>query len=87
MVGPLPVTSHGNGEIRDVSGIPVMILSGTPEEIGTQQGKMVGSYIKPLVNFPRDMLKRNRMNARWPLVVAASKFLLKQTPNNHNESK
>lgn len=84
-IGRFPVTKQAGGEIRDIGGIPVMILSGTPEEIGTQQGKMVGPFVKPLLNFPRDFLKRNRMDARWPLVVTASKYLLKKTPKSHQQ--
>lgn len=84
-VGRFPVARHGGGEIRDIGGIPVMILSGSAEEIGTQQAKLVGKVVKPLLSYPREVLKRNRMDAKWPLVVAASKFLLKQTPKAYQQ--
>jgi isopenicillin-N N-acyltransferase like protein len=80
-----PVGKKGNGEIRTVNGVPVMILAGTPEEMGRQQGQLVGKFIAPLLKYPRTFLKRNRMDAQWPLIVGVSNILLTRAQKSHQQ--
>ena len=80
-----PAAKEGNGELRHVNGVPVMILTGTPEEMGIQQGKLVGKIVAPLLSFPKKFLKRNRMDAGWPLVVGISKLLLQRVGKGHQQ--
>ena len=62
---------HGNGELMYVNGIPVLILQGSPEEMGEQTGVLAVRQAKPLFNFPRDYFLGEctneilRTNPKW----------------------
>jgi len=45
---------YGKGVLKYVEGIPVLILQGTPKEMGEQIGVLAVRQSKPLFNFPRD---------------------------------
>ena len=49
-----PEATSGAGELRYVGGVPVAVLKGTPEEIGTQFGHLV---LKPSIALVRAMPK------------------------------
>ena len=80
---PIPPGKHGKGELKFVKGVPVLFLEGTPEEIGTQQGKIVGPHIKDLLGFPKSFLKAVGQEKRWPLVAAAGGILMTRVPKAH----
>jgi hypothetical protein len=62
---------HGNGELKYIDDIPVLILQGTPKEMGEQTGVLVVRQVKPLFNFPRDYFLGEctneilRTNPKW----------------------
>ena len=62
---------HGKGEMRYVNDLPVMILEGTPEEIGEQHAVLLGDSIKKVADLPKQLIKQHRVGAAWPLVAAA----------------
>lgn len=49
---------HGKGKLTYVSGVPVLILEGSPEQMGEQTGVLAVRQSKPLYNFPRDYFRR-----------------------------
>lgn len=80
-----PAAKHGKGELKYLNGVPVLLLAGTPQEIGTQTGKLIGQSIPTLLQYPKEFLKRNRMQAKWPLIVGASKLLLTRISKSHRQ--
>ena len=44
---------HGKGELKHINGLPVLILEGTPQEMGQQAGVLVGRPLRELIGFPR----------------------------------
>src|SRR5579885_3316930 len=65
----------GAGELRHVNGIPVLIVEGTPEEIGRQTAVLTAKPAQRLLNFPREVLKREGAEAAWPLLLALAKSM------------
>lgn len=65
------VGKHGLGELKYVDCIPVLILQGTPEEMGEQTGVLAVRQAKSLYNFPRDYflgectIEILRTNPKW----------------------
>lgn len=58
---PYKAGQHGKdnkGELRYIDGLPVLILNGTPAEMGEQIGVLAARQAKPLFNFPRDYFRR-----------------------------
>jgi hypothetical protein len=44
-----PEAKHGAGELRSINRIPVLMVAGTPEEMGEQMGVLA---LKPATDFP-----------------------------------
>jgi isopenicillin-N N-acyltransferase like protein len=51
-----PEARHGKGELKYRSGIPVLTVEGTPEEIGEQSAMLVGKPSERLLKFPQEAL-------------------------------
>jgi len=75
---------HGQGELRYVSGVPVLLVQGSPAEIGEQIGVLA---LKPLVQANKELLDRVlRNDALSPVIAAALKtgaLMLPQFPADH----
>ena len=76
---------HGKGVLKSVDDVPVLILQGTPAEMGEQTGVLAARQAKPLFDFPRDyflaecaaeMLRTNptwtKQDAQFKLALAAA---------------
>jgi len=68
-----PEGKHGKGELRYVNDLPVMILEGTPEEIGEQHAVLVSESMKDVADLPKQLVKKHR-------VVATARRLMKNSP-------
>lgn len=75
--------TFGKGRLEYVKGLPVLHLEGTPEEIGRQQGELVGNAIGPLLDMPRHTLERFGYGQAYPLAVGMSRFLMQHAPPDH----
>jgi isopenicillin-N N-acyltransferase like protein len=49
---------HGEGKLMHVDGVPVLILEGSPEQVGEEIGVLAVRQSKPLYDFPRDYFRR-----------------------------
>jgi hypothetical protein len=74
---------HGAGELKHVNGIPVLVVQGTPEELGEQAAALTARPLRKLMAFPKDMLKQEKAEWSWPLLIAAAKVLEPQFPPDH----
>jgi isopenicillin-N N-acyltransferase like protein len=53
----------GGGELKYINDLPVLILAGTPEEMGHQASALTGDVVKKLAVYPRKLLEqRTRKN-------------------------
>lgn len=81
------VGEHGKGKLAYVSGAPVLILRGSPKELGEQTGVLAVRQAKPLFNFPREyflgeyaneILRTNptwtKQDARFKLTLATAEL-------------
>lgn len=69
-----------SGELKYINQVPVLVASGTPEELGETVGTLA---VKPglhATDYPRDILKQNHMDLAWPLLLFSGRNLLKQAP-------
>src|SRR5262249_33421059 len=48
---------HGKGELKYINGLPILIVEGTPEEIGNQIGTLTKKPLGRLLDFPKELLK------------------------------
>ncbi|MEN6449023.1 MAG: C45 family peptidase [Thermoguttaceae bacterium] len=73
------------GELRYINELPVLIVSGTPTEIGRQKGRLTGEAMKTLAQYPNKMLERGNRKDRLPKYQAMCKALTPQLPADHRD--
>lgn len=74
-------SKHGKGELKYINGLPVMILAGTPEEIGGQMRVLTRSASPYLVTYPMKFLKtKGPSRPDWATLVQLGKHMLDNFP-------
>ncbi|HZU38434.1 MAG TPA: C45 family peptidase [Gemmataceae bacterium] len=76
---------HGKGTLRYIDGIPVLTVSGTPEEIGEQIGALTGKQLGQIARYPKMLVSLIRGQAGWDRLMATSKKLLPQFPEDYRK--
>jgi hypothetical protein len=79
-----PKKKHGGGELKYVNGLPVLVVQGTPQEIGEQIGMLGVKPAARLLHYPKDFLARIPLaEVAWSVLVSEGKRMLKQFPPDH----
>jgi isopenicillin-N N-acyltransferase like protein len=76
-----PEAKHGKGELKYVNGIPVLTVTGTPEEIGEQMGVLGLKPAAGAVTVFRDLLKQERLDGMIPLLRRFGDLMLARYPD------
>jgi hypothetical protein len=71
------------GELKYINGLPVMVVEGTPEEIGRQEAALSGEAAKAIADYPRRLLRAFKVDDHWAKFVATGESLLEQAPADH----
>jgi hypothetical protein len=74
---------QGAGELKHVKGIPVLVLQGTPEDMGKQAAALIAGPMQKLLEFPHDLVKQRGAEWAWPLLIDAAKGMEPQFPPDH----
>jgi predicted choloylglycine hydrolase len=84
-----PEGKHGKGELRYLHGVPVLLVEGTPEEIGEQVAVLAGKAAKRLMNYPREAVSHLAtpvgMKALWPTIVKEGYRLHQNFPEDYRK--
>lgn len=75
----------GNGELKYINDLPVLIVSGTPTEIGRQKGILLAESVKKIADYPRKLLDRSDQKDRLEKFKKMCESLAKQLPADHRE--
>jgi hypothetical protein len=67
-----PAATHGKGELKYVENVPVLVLRGSPAEMGEQFGKLAVANAPDLDGLHARFLKDSGQEKRYPLIVALS---------------
>ena len=70
-------------ELKYINGLPVLTVSGTPEEIGRQKAQLTADVVKTIADYPRRLLDRSSHKDRLPKYIEMSKELAQQLPADH----
>jgi predicted choloylglycine hydrolase len=73
----------GKAELKYVNDLPVLVVEGTPEEMGQQAGELTKDALKRMLGFSKEFLKAMGYEKRWPMLVEVSKGMSKQFPPDH----
>lgn len=74
---------HGAAELHYLNGLPVLNVSGTPEEIGEQSAALLAKPAARLFDYPREFLRLYKVDATWPLFVNVGRSMVAQFPKDH----
>lgn len=77
-----PEGKHGAGELKYHNGLPVLVVSGTPEEIGEEIGVLGMKPAMKLVKYPHDFLNKVGMGIAWQGILSIGKSMLNNFPAN-----
>jgi hypothetical protein len=80
-----PEGRHGKGELKYINGLPVLIVEGTPEEIGKQMGKLAAAPAAALVGTLQRYVKEQGLDAVLPLLTRAGRGLFKRFPEAYRK--
>jgi predicted choloylglycine hydrolase len=72
-------------ELRYINDLPVLIVEGTPEEIGRQKAALTGEVAKKLSVYPKRLLQMADRDDQWPKLVEQGKALLPHFPPDYRE--
>ena len=75
-----PAAKHKGAELKYINGLPVLIVSGSPEEIGEAVGKLALKPAPKVLGYPRDLLKALKIDWSWKLFLGNGKAMFKQFP-------
>jgi len=64
---------HGTGELKFVNELPVLVVEGTPAEIGDAVGKLAMAPGKRAMAYPKELMNLFGAERFWPLVVTLGK--------------
>lgn len=82
-----PEAKYGKAELKYRNGLPVLIVEGTPEEIGEQMAVLLGKPAARLLNYPKEVLTHFATPAgaalMWPTFVKEGQQLLDNFPPDY----
>lgn len=70
-----PAAKHKGGELKYVDGVPVLVVKGTPAEIGEQFGVLAIKNAPDIEGLHKQFLKDAGQEKRYPLIEAMAKAL------------
>ena len=80
---PYPTGRHEQGELRYINDLPVLMVAGTPEQIGQQVAVLTASSVGPLLSYPREYLKRQNLLGAWSGLVGAGNAMVANFPPDY----
>jgi hypothetical protein len=73
----------GHGELKYINDLPVLIVAGTPEEMGRQKADLTADVMKRICDYPRRLLDRSSHKDRLQRYQEMSNALVKNLPPDH----
>jgi predicted choloylglycine hydrolase len=76
-----PAGKHpGGAELKYVNDLPVLIVSGTPDEIGTGIGALALKPGARVLEYPHDLLRVLKLAGSWDFFVGTGRGMFKRFP-------
>ncbi len=78
-----PEARYGKGELRYVNHLPVLVVQGTPEEMGEQLGVLALKAATGLKELSEGFVKAQGWDRNYPWLVQGSQLLAPRFPPDH----
>ena len=76
---------HKQGELKYINSLPVLIVRGTPAEIGEQEAVLTAQVAQDVMAYPKEVLSLIGREDSWPKFLATGRAMLPQFPEHHRE--
>ncbi|MCS7303806.1 MAG: C45 family peptidase [Thermoguttaceae bacterium] len=74
---------YDGAQLRYVGTIPVLMLSGSPEQMGRQQGKLGAPVAEGILSYPRELFETMGRKGGWAAHLEMAKKMRPQFPPDH----
>lgn len=78
-----PAATHGKGELRHINDVPVLLVEGSPDEIGEQVGVLLLKPASTFLAYQDEFLDKNGWRNIYSLVLKTGNVLLPRFPSDH----
>src|SRR5260370_25138633 len=78
-----PEAKHGKGTLKYINDLPVLVVEGTPEEIGEQIGVLAVKPAPRILNIFHEFLALRGLEKTWPWLVKFSNLMAAPFPPDH----
>jgi predicted choloylglycine hydrolase len=95
LAAPLPVHSaepfhfpeakHGTGELRYINKVPVLTVSGSPEQIGEAVGVLAVKPAPRVLDYPRGLINFFNAGFFWNVIVSQGQEMSKHFPADYSK--
>jgi predicted choloylglycine hydrolase len=75
-----PTGKNGKAELKYVDGVPVLVVTGTPEEIGTGVGALALKPGRRVLGYPRELLGLADLQKLWGVLLGTGKGMYRNFP-------
>ena len=82
---PFQEARFEKGELRYVNRLPVLIVEGTPEEMGRQEAALTGAVFKVLAPYPQQLMTLSGRGQQWEELVKTARKLMSHAPQAHRD--
>jgi isopenicillin-N N-acyltransferase like protein len=73
------------GELKYINRVPVLIVEGTPQEMGRQEAALIGPVAKTLVAYRRHLITLTASDKQWDKCVATAETLVSHATQDHRD--
>jgi isopenicillin-N N-acyltransferase-like protein len=78
-----PTAKFGKGELRYVNSVPILVVQGSPEEMGEQLGMLALRPASGLVNLADAFVKAQGWERIYPVLLKMGSFMASRFPPEH----
>ncbi len=80
-----PVQKSGKAELKYVHGVPVLVVAGSPQEIGRDIGTLALKPGKRVLTYPRELLAWRELPKLWDVFLKAGKGMYRNFPREYHD--
>jgi isopenicillin-N N-acyltransferase like protein len=80
-----PEARFEKGQLKYIDHLPVLIVAGTPQEMGRQEAALVGDVTKTLAGYPRQLMTLSGGDKHWDKCVAMAETLVSHAIPAHRD--
>ena len=80
-----PESRHAHGELKCVNGLPVLVVWGTPEEMGAAAGTLALKPAARVLDYPKDLLDHFAVGLLWKSAITRGKAMVGLFPSDYRK--